>query len=424
MKITNPSMKITNTSVKKLPPPESGYKIIYDSDLSGFGIRITSSGYKSFIAESRVNGKTRRATIAKFGTKTADEARKEAKKLLGQMASGTDPTAEKRQRKAESVTLAEVADDYKANRRTSKGLPLKDSTKADIDKHLQSTFKDWRTKPVSTITREQVKKHYAMRCKRSVAQANQAMRILRALVNYAAASYRTPDGERIIRDNPVAVLRESSMLREVKPRQNKVKLEELGKWWSAVQAMRADPALTTASRSAADLLAVLALTGLRIGEGRALRREHVDLDEGTLVLLDTKNRTERLTLPLSSLAVDILEGRPDGEWLFPARSGPGHLVDCRGQLEALEDKTGIRVTAHDLRRTFRAVAAKCEIELWRTKALMGHKQEQDVTLKHYANLEDVRYLRPEVDAIADYFEVQRRIHEGENVVHISSRSRA
>jgi hypothetical protein len=38
-----------------------------------------------------------------------------------------------------------------------------------------------------------------------------------------------------------------------------------------------------------------------------------------------------------------------------------------------------------------------------------------VTLKHYANLEDVRYLRPEVDAIANYFEVQRRIHEGENV---------
>ncbi len=414
-------MRLTNTEIRKLSPPESGYIIEWDDDLSGFGIRVTSTGYKSFIAESRVNGKTRRTTIAKFGVKTADQARKEAKRQLGQMAGGIDLTAEKRQQRAESVTLLEVATDYKIQRRTSKGLPLKESTKADIDKHLKSTFKDWSNKPVSKITREMVQRRYALRCKKSVAQTNQAMRILRALINYAAAANRLPDGSPVIRDNPVAVLRDANVLRSVKPRSGMVQLDDLGKWWSTIQAMRADPALTTVSRSAADLIALLALTGLRLGEARALRHEHVDLDEGTLILLDTKNRTEKLTLPLSALTVDILKDRPAGEWLFPARTGPGHLVDCRGQLEALADKTGARVTAHDLRRTFRAVAAQCNIELWRTKALMGHKQSQDVTLANYTDLEDVRYLRPEVDAIANHYEVQRRIHEGENVVSIKGR---
>ena len=412
-------MKITNTSIRKIEPPDKGYRVFYDEKLQGFGIRVTASGVRSYVAEDRVNGKTRRVTLGRHGTITADQARARAKTKLAEMSAGTDPAVEKARHKAEAVTLAEVAESYLKNRRTRSGLPLKDRTKSDIRYHLKTNFPAWRDKPVAKITRERVQRRYNEIARRSVAQANQAFRVLGAILNYAAASYRTPEGERIITDNPVSVLREANMLRAVKPKSNMVPLDRLGEWWSAVQAMRADPALTTASRSAADLVALLALTGLRLGEARAIRWDQVDLAECALTLTDTKNRTD-VVLPLSDMAAEIIKARPGGsKYIFPPRSKAGklpHLKDCRGQLEILADQTGIEATAHDLRRTFRAVAAACNVELWRTKALMNHKQGGDVTLAHYTDLSDVRNLKPEADLIAGYFEDKRSIHEADYVV--------
>lgn len=414
-------MKLTNSTVNKLEPPEKGYTIAWDSALSGFGVRITHTGIKSYIAEARVNGKTRRETVGRHGTLTADQARRQARTKLADMSAGNDPAALRKRRRAESITLAEVAADYKANRRTSTGLPLKASTKADIDKHLGSSFEDWATRPIAAITRDMVARRYADRCGASVAQANQAMRVLRALVNYAAAKYRDESDRPIITDNPVSVLRDASMLRAVKPRNSMIPLDQIGRWWSAVAAMRADPALNKASRSAADLVALLAVTGLRIGEARALQWEQINLEDRSLSLTDTKNRSD-ITLPLSETAAGILEGRHDrAAWVFPARTGSGHLKDVRGQLELLADQTGVTVTAHDLRRTFRAVAAACNVELWRTKALMNHKQSQDVTLAHYTDLSDVRNLKPEADRIGEHFERQRQIFEADNVVSLEGR---
>lgn len=411
-------MKITNTSVKNIEPPETGYRIVYDDRLQGFGLRVTASGVRSYIAEDRVNGKTRRVTLGRHGTITADQARADAKNKLAAMSGGTDPAVEKARLKAEAVTLAEAVEAYLRNRRTRSGLSLKDRTKSDIRYHLETNFSDWADKPVAKISREKIQRRYSDLCKRSTAQANQSMRVLSGILNFAAASYRTPEGERIITDNPVAVLREANMLRAVKPKSNMVPLDRLGEWWSAVQSMREDPALTIASKSASDLVALLGVTGLRLGEARAIRWDQVDLAECSLRLTDTKNRTD-VVLPLSDVAVEIIKARPAGsQYIFPPRSEGGklpHLKDCRGQLEILAEQTGINVTAHDLRRTFRAVAAACNIELWRCKALMNHKQRHDVTLLHYADLSDVRFLKPEADHISGYFKKQQCIYDSESV---------
>ncbi|MDT8320743.1 MAG: integrase family protein [Xanthomonadales bacterium] len=416
-------MRIKNTTVARVSPPAKGYSLHWDDDLTGFGLRVTAAGARSYIVESRVNGKTRRATIGKHGVFTADQARKIAKSKLGDMAKGIDLSAERKRLKTESVTLAKAVESYLSNRVTRAGLPLKDRTKADIRYHLRTTFPDWADKPVMGITREMIQRRYSDRARRSVAQANQAMRVLKGIMNYAAAQYRAPDGRRLIVENPVDVLRDASMLRAVKPKSSMVPLEQIGRWWSAVQAKRTDPAQTLASVAAADLVALLALTGLRVGEARALKWSQIDLDGRSLSLIDTKNRTD-ITLPLSEVAASVLQNRPNREgWVFPARSGKGHLKDVRGQLQILAEQTGINITAHDLRRTFRAVAAACNVELWRTKALMNHKQNDDVTLAHYTDLSDVRNLKPEADRIAGYFEEQRRILEGANGVKLTASQR-
>ena len=149
-------MKITNTSVKNIEPPETGYRIVYDDRLQGFGLRVTASGVRSYIAEDRVNGKTRRVTLGRHGTITADQARADAKNKLAAMSGGTDPAVERARLKAEAVTLAEAVEAYLRNRRTRSGLPLKDRTKSDIRYHLKTNFSDWADKPVVKISREKI----------------------------------------------------------------------------------------------------------------------------------------------------------------------------------------------------------------------------------------------------------------------------
>lgn len=41
-----------------------------DDTLKGFALRITASGVKSFIVETRINGKVKRVTLGKYGNIT------------------------------------------------------------------------------------------------------------------------------------------------------------------------------------------------------------------------------------------------------------------------------------------------------------------------------------------------------------------
>jgi hypothetical protein len=57
----NASMaNLTQTFAKRVKPPKEGYKIHYDDGLSGFGLRVTSNGAKSFVLNYRVHGRERR----------------------------------------------------------------------------------------------------------------------------------------------------------------------------------------------------------------------------------------------------------------------------------------------------------------------------------------------------------------------------
>ena len=409
-------MRLNKRNVEAYPAPESGSVLVWDDDLTGFGLRVTARGVKSYIVQARVRGKSRRITIGRHGTIAAEKARKLALTELGRMSQGTDPMATRQRERALTVTLQDVADSYLRDRRD-----LKDSTRKDVRKHLAGAFEPWAALPVSSITRDKVTRRFRKLSDKSPAQANQAFRVLRALFNYARAQYRTPDDEPILPDNPVAVLSDSRMWNHIKPRNSYVPLDRVGAWWSAVQTRRNDPGLTPIYRASADLVALLALTGLRIGEASALRWDQVDLGDESLRLHDTKNR-EDITLPLSSLAAGILRERDAGGPFVFSGKGDGHIRECRGALASIGEVSGVTVTAHDIRRTFRAVAGASGVELWQVKALMNHRQRQDVTLASYTDLTDVRYLRPHANRIADYYEQACLTHEAGNVVPLESKA--
>lgn len=388
-------MKLTKKVVDGLSLPKTGQLFYWDSDLKGFGLRLTS-GSRTYIIQARVNGTTRRVTLGRHGVITADEARKKAVIELANMLGGKDPVIEKQKAEAYAKTLRALADDYIAAHGD-----LKESSKADINKHVDRSFSDWRERPAAEITRDEVAVKFRELSERSSAQANQAFRILRALFNYARAAYR-PDNKSIIIENPCDVLSQTKVWNRVPARSGRIPTDKIGVAWNVLQTLRTDDFSTNVARTASDTVSFLLLTGCRWSEAAELTWDRVDLDGGSWHLPDPKNRNP-VTFPLSVAAIQILEARSkDKTYVFPSWGKTGRIKEARGVLAKLSEVIGRDVTAHDLRRTFRAIAGECGIELWKTKLLMNHKLSGDITITHYTETSDLRYLSPEIELIGEW----------------------
>ena len=76
---------------------------LWDRELPGFGLKVTPAGRKVYLVQYRLGGRkgrTRRVTIGQHGELTPTLARAEAKRLLGEIAAGRDPAAERDKAKA------------------------------------------------------------------------------------------------------------------------------------------------------------------------------------------------------------------------------------------------------------------------------------------------------------------------------------
>jgi len=410
-------MKLTKATVENATLPKKGQSFLWDSETRGFGVRFTPTG-RTYIIQGRVNGKSRRVSLGRHGVITLQQARKQAQKELVSMLQGKDPVIEKKRAEIYSLTLREITEDYLKDRRN-----LKPSSKKDILKHLNKSFQLWADRPAKEITRDKVLTRFRELTERGPAQANQAFRNLRALLNYACGAYR-PDDKPLLLENPIDVLSDTKLWNKLQAKTGRIPTDKVGVAWNTLQKIRKSPAGSIISHTAADALSFLLLTGGRWGEMSSLTWGQVNLNEGWWFIPDPKNRIS-VTFPLSQVAVEILEKRLNSnhQYVFPGRSGPDHIKEARRTFDTVSDAIGAKVTAHDFRRTFRAIAGECQLELWKTKLLMNHRLNQDVTIRHYTETEDLRYLEKEINKIADWIIRQGVIAESSNLIQMPSRAK-
>lgn len=390
-------ISFTKRVIEGLPLPSAGKRAYYhDTKVNGLLVCVTSHGIKSFQAYRKVNNKPVRVTLGHFPDMTIEQARRGAQAALSKMAEGINPVAEKKAAKVRAVTLGDAFKAY------LKSHDLKPRTIQDYQAIMKEAFPDWQDKAIVGITRDMVERRHAKLGTRSHARANNAMRVLRAILNFTAGKYEDESGKPIILDNPVKRLSSTRSWYRVERRRTLIKPHQLGAWFNAVMALASDRS-TEKAEVVRDYLLFLLLTGLRREEAARLRWENIDVDNRAFVVPDTKNRQAH-ELPLSDFLVELLTRRKresgDSVFVFPGEGDTGHLVDPRKQMAKVSQASGVEFTLHDLRRTFIIIAESLDIPAYALKRLLNHKPGADVTAGYIVI--DVERLRGPMQKITDF----------------------
>src|SRR3954452_19721235 len=108
------TMRISNQTADAAKPKQARY-VIWDAELSGFGLRVAPTGVRSWIASYRPGGgrkaPQRLMTLGTYPKVTAPAARKAAAKILAAAALGQDPGGERTAKRRE-MTVVELVDLY------------------------------------------------------------------------------------------------------------------------------------------------------------------------------------------------------------------------------------------------------------------------------------------------------------------------
>jgi integrase len=157
-------------------------------------------------------------------------------------------------------------------------------------------------------------------------------------------------------------------------REGHIRPEDLAKFYAAVQNLPNDVAR--------DYLTLLLFTGLRRGEAASLTWDDIDFEHRVLRIPAKRTKAGRKhALPLSDIVFDMLSARRalgNAHYVFPAISASGHISEPKFAL-ALPKSSSVKVTCHDLRRTFVTIAESCGLDGYALKALVNHSIGNDVT---------------------------------------------
>lgn len=425
-----PTMKMTKTAVEKLPAPDpSGRQTLYWAEgtaTPGLGILVSGvSATKSWVCQGNLpNGKSRRLTLGPVAVLSLDEAWEVAKPKLAAMLQGKDPKLTVSERMVAGMTVREVFDDLlKASsnfapntisiyRHAAKHLgPLLDRTMRDITPDdVEQRFTQI---PLDIATRREkglIKGGVNVTGK---ATANEAMRMLGTLWEFQS------ERDSGLGANPVRGRRFKRAWHDLERRKRQVPHDRLAEFYAAVCKLPSD--------IQRDLVLCGLFTGMRENEIAGLRWDEVDFTNRMLRLPASRMKGRKpFDLPMNDVVHRILVTRRaigrEGEFVFPGYRRGQWCKSYDFALSQIGEATGIKVSPHDLRRTFLNVVEGAEVSPLTHKMLVAHSAGSDVT-SGYKSL-SLADFRAAVQKVADRMKmlcgVEEIVSMADNVVKISA----
>ena len=387
--------KITKRAVDAAAPGQRD-AFLWDTELTGFGLKVSPAGNRVYILQYRIGRRLRRYTIGKHGAPwTPEEARREAARLLGLIASGTDPADVKAESRSE-LSVTELCDLYLSEGCTTKKPSTLATDRRNIERHIKPLLG---SKGVRRVTSADIE-----RFQRDVAAGK------------SATDVRTgPRGRAIVTGGKGAAVRTLAALGAIFTFAVKRKLrsdnpvsgvarfkgEKKERFLTIGELAQLGDALTTAEQDGFNPVAIaavrlLVMTWARKSEILTLRWSWVDFERSCLRLPDSK--TGAKVVPLGAPALKLLASLPRVEsnpHVLPGEAAGGHLVGLQRAWANLRERAGLPgVRLHDLRHSFASIAVASGDSLYLVGKVLGHRQAR--TTETYAHLQD----HP-VQAVAD-----------------------
>ena len=330
-------MRLTDISIRSLKVPESGAVVYKDDAVSGFGVRVSEGGTKSFVL---THGPRRiRETIGRVGIVTLMEARNEAKRRLAQYTLGK----EKPRAVTWDAAIAEYLEDRKPHlkHRTYEGYELR------LKRHFKfGATKLWDVTPHDLI--DEFKK-----ISRSVGTHHSAYCALRAFMRWAHRNH-------YVDRNPMERMQAPP---PCTPRDRILTDDELRRVW-----------LASRDDTFGRIIKLLILTGQRRGEITQLTAGMVGEDTISIPAWLAKNSRKHV-LPLGEIAKGVIGPLPkSGDiCLFPAAGCATPFNGFSKCKPKLDKRAGVYDwTIHDLRRTFASGLAARGVALPVIERLLNH----------------------------------------------------
>jgi integrase len=391
--------KLTKRVIDKAEAAK-GELFLWDDELPMFGLRVKASGAKSFIVQYRnANGTSRRLTLGRYGVLTPEEARREAKLALAEVAKGADP-AESRKLARDAMTIEELANEYLEKAEaglilTRAGEAKSETTlytdKGRINRHIiplvgKKTVKGFTSSDAGRFQRDIISGKSAADIKTKArgraivtggkGTAARTMGLLGGIFSYAV-------GEGYRSDNPVkGIVRPKDGTREW--RLDDAGYRRLGKCLAVAETNAEHWQRVLGSRAAA-------LTGCRLDEVEGLLKTEVDPATMALRLGDSK--TGKSIRPIGSAAMAVLKAasaKSHSKYIFPSITNPKkHHTGLTRWLQKVSAKDVPGITSHGLRHSYTSTADDLGYTLPTIKALVGHSRKSNVTMGYIHKLDPV-----------------------------------
>lgn len=375
--------------------------VIWDAELSGFGLRIYPNGKKAFILSYRHNGRKRLITIGQYGAITLDQARNEAKKHHVGIIQGGDPL-EDRQRKRTGDTVKDLCEAYIARHAINKKSG--GEYKRRIDQHIVPA---WGKLKAAAIRRADVTALHAKIGKNNGQyEANRVLALVSSVFSKAEIWGILEEGA----PNPARGVEKFTE----HPRDRFLQSDELPRFFDALAEEPND--------TIRDYILISLLTGARRSNVLEMAWDQINFDRAEWRIPVTKNGTAQ-TVTLSPEAVEIIKNRNymKSPFVFPGDGKSGHLTEpkrCWARILERAELTDLRI--HDLRRTLGSWQAKTGASLSIIGKSLNHKNTSTTAI--YARL-DLDPVRESVERATGAMLAAGGIKESDEIIPINKRKK-
>jgi len=359
--------------------------VLWDDDLARFGLRVKPSGAMTYVVQYRNSaGRTRKLALGRVGVITPEEARLKARKALGEVAHGGDPSASRNAARG-VMTVAELCRNYlrdverglvlgKRKRPKSRSTLATDRGRiewhiiplighlgagvvspADVRKFMHAVQQG---KTKATI---KTKPRGVARVRGGAGTATRTVGLLGGIFSYAIA-------EGVRTDNPVhGIERPADQVRKAF-----LSMDDYSTLGAALKAAGLQGENSTAIAE----IRLLALTGCRKGEVVNLKQPEVDLEHRQLRLADTK---EGYSLrPLGEPAAELLreiKAHAGSRALFGTGKAGAPYQGLPKAWVRIVKRTKLRnITLHTLRHSFATTANTLGCSEPTIAAMLGHSR--------------------------------------------------